>query len=264
VRARFLDDAATQHNTVAELPGSDLRDEVVMVGAHLDSWHAGTGATDNAAGVAAAMEAMRILEAVGARPRRTIRLALWTGEEQGLLGSRAYVKEHFASRPDPAPEERDLPSAFRRDTGPLTLKPEHARLAAYFNLDNGTGRVRGIYTQQNVAVAPIFEAWLAPLRDLGATTVSNRDTSGTDHVPFDQAGLPGFQFIQDQADYFTVTHHTHVDVLDRVQKDDLAQAAVVMAAFAYHAAMRDAPLPRKRLPAGAVAAAPAPPRPGRR
>jgi hypothetical protein len=259
VRARFHDDDVMAHNTIAEIPGTDKKGEVVMIGAHLDSWHAGTGATDNAAGSAVAMEAMRILQALGVKPRRTIRVALWTGEEQGLLGSRAYVGQHFASRPDPTPEERELPSFLRRPRGPLTLKPAHALLSAYFNLDNGTGRVRGIYTQQNVAAAKVFEAWLAPLRDLGATTVSNRDTGSTDHVAFDQAGLPGFQFIQDDVEYSTATHHTHLDVYDRLQKDDLMQASVVMATFAYHAAMREGRFPRKPLPKDPPAgASPAP------
>jgi hypothetical protein len=259
VRARFHDDELMGQNTIAEIPGTDKKGEIVMVGAHLDSWHAGTGATDNAAGSAAAMEAMRILQALGVKPRRTIRIGLWTGEEQGLLGSRAYVSQHFASRPDPKPEERELPSFLRRPSGPLTLKPAHALLSAYFNLDNGTGRVRGVYTQQNVAAAPIFEAWLAPLKDLGATTVSNRDTGSTDHVAFDSVGLPGFQFIQDDVEYSTATHHTHLDVYDRLQKDDLAQASVVMATFAYHAAMREGRFPRKPLPRDPPAgAAPAP------
>jgi carboxypeptidase Q len=247
VRARFHDDDPMGQNTIAELPGTDRRGEVVMIGAHLDSWHSGTGATDNAAGVSVAMEAMRILQALGVKPRRTIRIGLWTGEEQGLIGSRAYVATHFGSRPEPVGEEKDLPSFLRR-MGPLTLKPDHARLSAYFNLDNGTGRVRGIYTQQNVAAAPIFEAWLRPLSDLGATTVTNRDTSSTDHVSFDRVGLPGFQFIQDETEYSTVTHHTNIDVFDRLQKEDLMQASVVMASFAYHAAMRDAMMPRKPLP----------------
>ena len=263
VRARFHDDNVMSQNTIAEIPGTDRRGEVVMVGAHLDSWHAGTGATDNGAGVAVAMEAMRILRALDVKPRRTIRIGLWTGEEQGLLGSRAYVAQHFASRPDPTPEEKELPSYLRRNRGPLTLKPEHALLSAYFNLDNGTGRVRGVYTQQNIAAAPIFEAWLRPLADLGATTISNRDTSGTDHQAFDGVGLPGFQFIQDDAEYSTVTHHTNLDVFDRLQKDDLMQASVVMATFAYHAAMREGRFPRKPLPsdappAGEPSPAPAP------
>ena len=248
VRARFHDDNAMSANTIAEIPGTDRRGEVVMIGAHLDSWHSGTGATDNGAGVAVAMEAMRILRALDVKPRRTIRIGLWTGEEQGLLGSRAYVAQHFATRPDPTPEERELPSYLRRNRGPLTVKPEHALFSAYFNLDNGTGRVRGVYTQQNIAAAPIFEAWLRPLSDLGATTISNRDTSGTDHQAFDQVGLPGFQFIQDEAEYSTVTHHTNLDLFDRLQRDDLMQASVVMATFAYHAAMREGRFPRKPLP----------------
>jgi carboxypeptidase Q len=248
VRARFHDGDPMGQNTVAEIPGTDRRGEVVMIGAHLDSWHSGTGATDNGAGVSVAMEAMRILQALGVKPRRTIRIGLWTGEEQGLFGSRAYVSDHFGSRPEPQGEERELPSFLRRSQGPLTLKPDHARLSAYFNLDNGTGRVRGVYTQQNIAAVPIFEAWLRPFADLGATTITNRDTSGTDHQSFDRVGLPGFQFIQDDTEYSTVTHHTNIDVFDRLQKEDLMQASVVMASFAYHAAMRDALFPRKPLP----------------
>ncbi len=248
VRARFHDDDRMGQNTIAEIPGSDRRAEVVMVGAHLDSWHGGTGATDNAAGVAVSMEAVRILQALGVKPRRTIRVALWTGEEQGLYGSRAYVAEHFGSRPEPTGEEKEIPSWLRTNLGPLILKPDHARLSAYFNIDNGTGRIRGIYTQQNVAASPIFEAWLRPLADLGATTVTNRDTGSTDHVPFDRVGLPAFQFIQDDTEYSTVTHHTTVDLYDRLEKDDLMQASVVVATFAYHAAMRDALFPRKPLP----------------
>jgi hypothetical protein len=249
VRARFLDDDLSAENTLAEIPGTDRRGEVVMVGAHLDSWHAGTGATDNAAGCAVVMEAVRILQALEVKPRRTIRVALWSGEEQGLLGARAYVREHFGSRPESTdPDERSLPSSLRRAAGPLSLRPDHARLSAYFNIDNGTGRVRGIYTQQNAAAVPIFEAWLRPFADLGATTVTNRSTGSTDHVPFDAVGLPGFQFIQDEADYSTRTHHTNLDVYDRIQRDDLVQASVVLASFAYHAAMREERFPRKPLP----------------
>ena len=260
VRARFHDDDLMGQNTIAEIPGTDRRGEVVMIGAHLDSLHAGTGATDNAAGVAVTMEAMRILQALGVKPRRTIRIGLWTGEEQGLFGSRAYVGQHFASRPEPSGDERELPSYLRRATGPLTVKPDHARLSAYFNIDNGTGKIRGIYTQQNVAAVPIFEAWLRPFADLGATTITNRDTSGTDHQAFDRVGLPGFQFIQDDTEYSTVTHHTNIDVYDRLQKEDLMQASVVMASFAYHAAMRDARFPRKPLPKEPAPAPSPPPR----
>jgi carboxypeptidase Q len=250
VKARFHDDDEMAYNTIAEIPGTDKQPEVVMLGAHLDSWHSGTGATDNAAGSAVAMEAVRILKALDVKPKRTIRIALWTGEEQGLLGSRAYVKEHFASRPDPSdPEEKDLPSFLRRaPTGPLTLKPEHAKLSAYFNFDNGTGKIRGVYTQGNVAAGPIFEDWLRPFADLGATTITNRNTGGTDHQSFDGVGLPGFQFIQDEADYETRTHHTNMDVYDRLQKEDLMQASAIMASFVYNAAMRAERFPRKPPP----------------
>ena len=248
VKARFHDDDPLAYNTVAEIPGSDKSGELVMLGAHMDSWHGATGATDNAAGVAAAMEAVRILKAVGAKPRRTIRIALWSGEEQGLYGSEKYVLEHFASKPMPAdPKERENFS-LRRSTGPLTLKPEHAKLSAYFNMDNGTGRVRGIYAQENAAVVPIFEQWLAPVKDLGATTVTMRNTRGTDHESFDAVGLPGFQFIQDEIEYDTRTHHTNQDVYERLQRDDLMQASVVFATFVWQAAMRDGKLPRKPMP----------------
>ena len=254
VRSRFHDDDPTAFNTVAEIPGTDRRGEVVMLGAHLDSWHAGTGATDNAAGSAVAMEAVRILEALEVKPRRTIRIALWSGEEEGLLGSRAYVSEHFGTRGEPAdPRERELPSYLRRETGPISTKPDHARMAAYFNVDNGTGRIRGIYAERNAAVVPIFEAWLRPLADLGATTVTLCHTGGTDHLSFDAVGLPAFQFIQDEADYETRTHHTNLDVYDRLQKNDLMQAAVVLASFVYDAAMRPERLPRRTAPREAPA-----------
>lgn len=248
VKARFHDDDPLAYNTVAEIPGSDKNGEIVMLGAHMDSWHGATGATDNAAGVAAAMEAVRILKAIGAKPRRTIRIALWSGEEQGLFGSEKYVLEHFASKPMPAdPKERENFS-LRRSPGPLTLKPEHAKLSAYFNMDNGTGKIRGIYAQENAAVVPIFEAWLEPVKDLGATTVTMRNTRGTDHESFDAVGLPAFQFIQDQIEYDTRTHHTNQDVYERLQRDDLMQASVVFATFVWQAAMRDAKLPRKPMP----------------
>jgi carboxypeptidase Q len=251
VKTTFTDEPSAA-NTIAEIPGTDKKGEVVMLGAHMDSWHGGTGATDNGAGVAATMEAVRILKAIGVKPRRTIRIALWSGEEQGLLGSRGYVSEHFASRPAPkeprSPEQEDLPSFMRPPTGPLTVKPEHAKLSAYFNLDNGTGRIRGVYTQENAAVVPIFESWMQPLRDLGVTTVTMRNTSGTDHLSFDGVGLPGFQFIQDEVEYETRTHHTNMDVYERLQKEDLMQASVVIACFVYDAAMRDAMMPRKPMP----------------
>ena len=251
LKTQFTDEPSAS-NTIAEIPGTDKKGEVVMLGAHMDSWHGGTGATDNGAGVAATMEAVRILKALGVRPRRTIRIALWSGEEQGLLGSRGYVSRHFASRPEPkeppSAEQEDLPSFLRRPTGPLTVKPEHAKLSAYFNLDNGTGKIRGVYAQENAAVVPIFESWIQPLKDLGVTTVTMRNTSGTDHLSFDAVGLPGFQFIQDEVEYETRTHHTNMDVYERLQKEDLMQASVVIACLVYDAAMRDGMMPRKPMP----------------
>lgn len=244
--------AAKPQNTVAELAGTDsqLKNEIVMLGAHLDSWTGGTGATDNAVGCAIVMEAMRILKATGLQPRRTLRAALWTGEEQGLLGSKAYVSEHFASRPDPKSEqERKLPRSMWREQGrPLTLKPEHGKLAAYFNLDNGAGKIRGVYAQENAAAAAIFETWIAPLKDLGVTAVTQRNTGSTDHISFDAVGLPGYQFIQDVLDYHARTHHSNMDVPEHLKREDLAQASVVMAWFVYNAAMRDEMMPRKPMP----------------
>jgi len=269
VQARTWDDDPMAYNTVAEIPGSDPRGEVVMTGAHLDSWHAGTGATDNGAGCAVAMEAVRILSALHLKPRRTVRIALWTGEEEGLLGSAAYVSRHFASRPEPAGGAAGLPSFLAEPQGPLTLRPEHAKLSGYFNVDNGSGRVRGITAQENAAMQPIFTAWLAPLADLGATTVSQRSVGATDHVSFDRVGLPGFQFIQDELDYSSHTHHTNADTYDHLDADDLVQASVVLASFLYDAASRPGMLPRKPLPAsatapeGAEAEAEAPGQPGR-
>jgi hypothetical protein len=255
VEATFYDGERPGHNVLAEIPGlaeiagGDRAAEAVLAGAHLDSWHAGTGATDNAAGCAVVMEAARILRALGVKPRRTVRFALWTGEEQGFLGSRAYVEAHLATRPEPTdPEELALPRGLRRPTWPIEPRPDHARFAGYFNLDNGGGRIRGVWAQENAAVKPIFEAWLAPFADLGATTVTLENTSGTDHVPFDRVGLPGFQFIQDGLDYWSRTHHTHLDTYDHLHEADLKQAAVVLASFLYHAAMRDQPLPRKPMP----------------
>ena len=248
LKTRFTDEP-TAANTVAEIPGTDKKGEIVMLGAHMDSWHGGTGATDNGAGVVATMEAVRILKALGVKPRRTIRIALWSGEEQGLLGSRGYVSQHFASRPEPKETSQDdLPSFLRRPTGPLTVKPEHAKLSAYFNLDNGTGKIRGVYAQENAAAVPIFEAWIQPLKDLGVTSVTMRNTSGTDHLSFDAVGLPGFQFIQDEVEYETRTHHTNMDVYERLQREDLMQASVVIATFVYQAAMRDGMMPRKPMP----------------
>jgi hypothetical protein len=229
IDAAFTDKDTQGYNVVAEFPGTDkkLKDEIVMLGGHFDTWHSGTGATDDGAGCAIAIEALRILKAVGVQPRRTIRIALWDAEEQGLIGSREYVKNHFYDR---AKKEK---------------KPEYDKLAAYFNFDNGSGKIRGIYAQNNLAVMPIFEEWLKPLHDLGAMTVTSRTTSGTDHLSFDGVGLPGFQFIQDELEYGSLTHHSNMDVLDHVSRGDLMQAATVMAAFVYNAAMRDEKLPRK-------------------
>ncbi len=249
MRVRFFDGDPMQSNVLAEIPGTDKKGELVMLGAHLDSWHAGTGATDNAAGSVVMMEAMRILKALGVSPRRTIRIALWSGEEQGLFGSEAYVADHFATRPPVTdPEQLKKPDYLRKKTWPITTKPDHARLAAYFNVDNGTGKIRGIYTEENAAVVPIFESWIAPLKDLGVTTVTMNDTTGTDHESFDGVGLPGFQFIQDEIEYETRTHHTNLDTYERLQRDDLMQAAVVVACFAWDAAMRPEMLPRKPMP----------------
>ncbi|HEX8252846.1 MAG TPA: M20/M25/M40 family metallo-hydrolase [Thermoanaerobaculia bacterium] len=244
LRAQF-DPNTEAWNTIAELPGSDKKNEVVMLGAHLDSWHTSTGATDNASGVAVMMEAMRIIKALAITPRRTIRIALWSGEEQGLLGSRAYVEQHFATRDEPKdPAQAKLPAWARTEKGTLRPKAEHAKLSAYFNLDNGTGKVRGIYAQENAAVVPLFNAWLEPLRDLGATTVTMRNTTSTDHIAFDDVNLPGFQFIQDDVEYETRTHHTNWDSFERLQRDDLMQAAVVVATFVWQAANRDEMMPR--------------------
>jgi hypothetical protein len=249
VRVRFSDDDPMQSNVLAEIPGTDRKGEVVMLGAHLDSWHAGTGATDNAAGSVVMMEAMRILKSLGVSPRRTIRIALWSGEEQGLYGSEAYVADHFATRPPVTdPDQLKKPDYMRKKTWPITTKPDHARLAAYFNVDNGTGKIRGIYTEENAAVVPIFESWIVPLRDLGVTTVTMNDTTGTDHESFDGVGLPGFQFIQDDIEYETRTHHTNLDTYERLQREDLVQAAVVVACFAWDAATRPELLPRKPMP----------------
>jgi hypothetical protein len=243
---QFYDDAATQYNTVAEIPGNDKQDELVMLGAHLDSWHAGTGATDNGAGTVITMEAVRILEALELKPRRTIRIALWSGEEQGLLGSQRYVEQHFGARPAlEEPAMKGMPSLLRREAGPVTVKPEQAKLSAYFNVDNGTGRIRGVYMQENEGVAPIFEAWMRPFKDLGMTALTMRNTGGTDHQSFDAVGIPGFQFIQDPIEYDTRTHHSNMDVYDRLQPEDLKQAAVIVASFVYQTAMRDEILPRK-------------------
>ena len=235
VETKFYDEATqggmAGFNTVAEIPGTDLATEIVLIGAHFDSHPYATGATDNATGSAAMMEAMRIIKTLGIKPRRTIRVALWGGEEEGLLGSRAYVRDHLA------------------DVDTMALKPEHARLAAYFNSDNGTGKVRGVWMQGNIAVTPIFEQWIAPLKDLGVTILGPRSVTSTDHLSFDNAGIPAFQFLVDRLEYNSRTHHSNMDTFDRVQRDDMVQQAAVIAVFAYDAAMRDEKLPRKALPA---------------
>ncbi len=233
--AAYANPDGMERNIIAEIPGTDLKDEVVMFGAHFDSWHAGTGATDNAAGSAVMMEAARILvqtiKETGIQPRRTLRIALWTGEEQGLLGSRAYAREHFA--------EGDTRS------GVTGFKAEQEKVSAYYNLDNGTGKIRGIYLQGNPNVAPIFRAWLDAFKDLEATTITLSNTGGTDHQAFDAVGIPGFQFIQDPIAYSTRTHHSNMDNWDHLVADDLRQAATIIASFVWHTAQRNEKLPRK-------------------
>ncbi len=227
---RFYDDDLNSFNIIGEIPGTDRPDEVVMIGAHFDSWHAGTGATDNAAGSAVMLEVMRVLKATGVPLRRTVRIGLWTGEEQGLLGSRAYVKAHFG------------------DPETMQLKPEQAKLDAYYNVDNGTGRIRGIYLQGNEAVAPIFAEWMKPFAALGMTTLTIRNTGGTDHLSFNAVGIPGFQFIQDPIEYETRTHHSNMDVYERIQEADMKQMVAIVASFVYLTANRDQMLPRMPLP----------------
>ena len=251
VETRFTGEHEHAFDTVAEIPGTDprLKDQVVMLGGHLDSWIAGTGATDNGAGTIVAMEAVRILKALDVKPRRTIRIALWTGEEQGLFGSKGYVKQHFGSAAlSTAPDQVALPEFMRRYAGPFEFKPEQKLVSGYFNVDNGSGKIRGVYLQGNAAIAPIFAQWIAPLKDLGVTTLTTRDTGGTDHLSFDAVGIPGFQFIQDDLDYESRTHHSTEDVVERLQPADLKQIATVEAIFVYNAAQRDQMLPRKPIP----------------
>ncbi len=246
LQAEFHDADLMGYNTIAEIPGTDpkLKDEVVMLGGHLDSWHASTGATDNAAGCAVAMEAARIIMASGLKPRRTIRVALWSGEEQGLNGSEAYVKQHFG-------EMKGGGDRFARMTGTETGKPQlikkadYEKLSAYYNLDNGTGKIRGVYMQSNSAVEPFFRQWLLPFAEMGAATLTPLNTGGTDHLSFDAIGLPGFQFIQDEIEYDSRTHHSNQDNYDRLQADDMKQASTIMAAFVYQTAMMDEKIPRK-------------------
>ena len=248
IKAKFHDDDMKSYNTIAEIPGST--DEVVMVGGHLDSWHASDGAVDNGAGVAVAMEAVRILSKLNVKPKRTIRIALWSGEEQGLFGSRAYVNDFLASRPEPTDAaERALPKYLWSSPGwPIQPKAAYNKLSVYFNMDNGSGKFRGIYTEGNVATKPVFTDWFGPYSDLSTGTISPLSTGGTDHESFDDVGLPGFQFIQDPLDYSTRLHHTHIDSIDHVIEDDLKQASVIMAGFLYEAAMADEMMPRKPMP----------------
>src|SRR5437016_9571079 len=268
LQVEYQDQDNMGYNTVAEIPGSDLKDEIVMLGGHMDSWHSGTGATDNGAGVAVAMEAVRILQTVGLKPRRTIRVALWTGEEEGLLGSHAYVAQHFGKLEGGAGQFGGGGGVGGGDGGgnrtpsKLTTLPEYEKFSGYFNLDNGTGKIRGVYLQGNNAVRDLFTQWLMAFRDQpdnktapvwGAATLSISNTGGTDHQSFDGIGLPGFQFIQDEIEYDTRTHHSNQDVFDRIQADDMKQAATIMAAFVYNTAMRDEKLPRKPAPGARTA-----------
>ncbi|HEV3330676.1 MAG TPA: M20/M25/M40 family metallo-hydrolase [Bryobacteraceae bacterium] len=230
LQAECSDRNVDSYNVTGEIPGGAKKDEVIMIGAHLDSWHAGTGATDNAAGSATMIEVMRVLKALNLKLDRTVRIGLWTGEEQGLYGSKAYVKEHFG------------------DPETMKLTEAHAKFSGYFNLDNGSGKIRGVYLQNNDGMRPVFEPWLAPFRDMGVSTISIRNTGGTDHLSFDAVGLPGFQFIQDPLEYETITHHSNMDTLDHAQPADLMQAAAVIATVVYQAANRTEMLPRKTLP----------------
>lgn len=246
--AQFSNSDLMAYNTIAEIPGSDKADEVVMIGGHMDSWHSGTGATDNGAGVAAAMEAVRIIQALGLKPRRTIRIGLWSGEEQGLFGSQAYVAKHLGQPVDDSKDASFMRMVQGGSAKKITRGAEYDKLSAYYNLDNGTGKIRGVYLQGNEGVRSIFREWLQPFRDLGASTLTAANTGGTDHLSFDAIGLPGFQFIQDEIEYGSRTHHSNQDVFDRIQSDDLKQAATIMAAFLYNTAMRDEKLPRKKAP----------------
>ena len=251
VDVKFTGDHEHGFDTIAEIPGTDpkLKDEIVMLGGHLDSWAAATGATDNGAGTVVAMEVMRIFNALQIKPRRTIRVGLWTGEEEGEFGSLNYVRQHFGVVPlSTAPDQLKLPEWMRKPAGPIQLKPDQQKISGYFNLDNGTGKILGVYLEQNAAVAPIFTQWIEPLRDLGVTAITMRGTEGTDHESFDAVGIPGFQFVQDKLDYSSRTHHSNMDTYERLQPGDLAQAATVEAIFVYNTAMRDQMLPRKPLP----------------
>jgi Zn-dependent M28 family amino/carboxypeptidase len=232
VKTKFFTGDIKGYNVIAEIPGTDpqLKDQVVMLGGHLDSWHAGTGATDNAAGCAVMMEVMRLIKTMGLQPKRTIRIALWSGEEQGLFGSRNYVKNHFG---DPAT---------------MQLTPDQAKISAYYNLDNGTGKIRGVYLQGNDKAKDLFQSWLTPFHDMGASTITVSNTGGTDHLSFDAVGIPGFQFIQDPIEYDTRTHHSNMDTYDHLVPEDLKQASTIVAAFVYNTAQQTEMIPRKPLP----------------
>lgn len=255
VTARFHDDDVNAHNVIADIPGRGEQPDIVMLGAQLDSWHGATGGVDNAAGVAITMEAVRILKTVGVQPKRSIRLGLWAGEEQGLHGSLAYVAKHFAARPQPAdPAERALSRYLWTSPGwPITTLPDHARLSVYFNVDNGSGRIRGVATEGNAAAKGPFNEWFGHVSDLSEGVVSPNSKGSTDHVSFDMVGLPGFQFIQDPLDYFTRLHHTHIDSFDHALPEDMKQAAVVLAVLAYSAAMAEQRMPRMPLPTAPTA-----------
>ena len=251
VDVKFFGDHEHGFDTIGEISGTEpaLKDELVMVGGHLDSWASATGATDNGAGTVVAMEVMRILTALQVKPRRTIRIGLWTGEEQGEFGSYGYVKQHFGYVPlSVTPDQLKLPEWLRKPAGPVQLKPDQSKISAYFNVDNGSGKIRGVYLQENATVAPIFQQWIGPLKDLGVSTLTMRNTGGTDHEAFDAVGIPGFQFIQDPLDYGSRTHHSNMDTYERLDPEALAQAAVVEAIFVYNAGMRDQMLPPQAVP----------------
>jgi hypothetical protein len=249
VQTQFTDNGGDlkAYNVIGEIPGTDLKDQVVMIGGHLDSWHAGTGATDNAAGCSVMLETMRVFQKLGIKPRRTIRIALWTGEEEGLLGSRGWVAEHLATKPVD-PKEANLPEFMRRQAGPLELKPEHSKVSIYFNVDSGTGKIRGVSLQENQALAPIFKEWMEPYADLGMTFVTMNNQGGSDFLSFDGVGVPGIDFTQDEIEYDTRTHHSNMDTYERIQRDDMLQAVAIVGGFAYQAAQRDEMMPRKPLP----------------
>lgn len=247
-RVHFDDKDTNGYNILADIPGSDAKAGYVMAGAHLDSWVAGDGATDNGAGSVVVMEAARILSSLGIKPKRTIRFALWAGEEQGLYGSNNYIERHLATRPVPTDPVKAAQPKFMWDTYPVTTKPGFNELAAYFNLDNGSGKIRGIYAENNFAAIPVLRNWLAPFDSLGANKVVAKKTGGTDHEVMAAMGLPAFQFIQDPLDYESRVHHSNLDTFDHLRTDDLRQAAVIMATILLQAAQADEPMPRNVLP----------------